>query len=307
MIKGDDVVPGYPSGPTYDETTYLRVDDVFRISQGGEGRVRSLDSRGEEPPTGKVREFNHIMRDYARYKTLALNNPERKHEAIAGVERILRNLNVSPDIFTVYWKDLKVDFDPRTNLKEVLVVGDTYSNPLPYIGGIEDGEWSGIVVRGVGYGHIKLNNKWEKVLGVARACNVPVSIVTDEGLITSNEYAVAKPMYDEQGVDHSGTLNAKEAQIRMATCIGHKNKRRFITENVAELFDLEPLDIISAYYVPGTLFKNTEQREEWVRDHRYSTNLDYAVTPLLRWEEKILWAGLNKAYVSGKIGLKYFH
>jgi len=171
---------------------------------------------------------------------------------------------------------------------------------LPYIRGIIDGEWAGIIVRGAGYGHIIMNDEWRKVLRAAKEYNVPVAIVSDEGLITSNEYAVAKPLY-KAGVNHSGTSNAKEAQIEMAYCVGHEDKRKSITEDVAEIFHVEPLNIVSAMYVPGKLFKNTEQRTDWAHTHKYSTNLSYTISPLFQWEEKAKLAGLNHAYVSGEL------
>ncbi len=185
------------------------------------------------------------------------------------------------------------------------MVGDVSSDPSGFIGGIKDGTWTGVIAEGVGYGHLKMNDKWQKVLRTAKDYNVPVSVVTAEGLVTSNEYAVAKPLYKE-GINHSGTLNAKEAQIRMATCIGHEEKIKFRTEYVAELFNVEPLDIDSAFIVPGLLFKNPEQRKEWAHVHHYSTNIDYAITPNFLWEEKILLAGLNNAYVSGKMRSTHF-
>ncbi len=297
-IRGEEIIYGFLR-PTYDETTYLRVDDEFRISKGGEGKVRSLDFRGSAPYTGEIPEINDIISEYGRLKEIALNSPERKDEALTKVEKLLKDLNLDPKIFTVYWKDLKIHFDPRTNLEEILVIGDPYSNPLAYIKGIKDGIWAGIVIRGVGYGHIKLNKKWKKVLKTARNYGVPVSIVTDEGLITSNEYAVAKPLHKEK-VNPSGTLSAKEAQIRKATGIGNKKKRKFMRENVAEIFGLDPLNIFSAFYVSGMLFKDSEQRNDWAKKFRYSTNIDVAFSPLFKWEEKMLLSGLNHAYVSGK-------
>jgi len=299
-IKEGKILPGYPSRPKYDETTYLSADDYFSISEGGEGKVRHLDMRGSAPYSGKIPEINNILNEYGKFKEMAFNYSEKRDEALSRVEDLLRNLNLDPNIFTIYWKNLKPCFDPRTNLEQVLVVGDQSSDPLGYVHGIKDGTWPGVVIRAVGYGHIKIKPKWEKVLKIARENSIPVVIVTDEGVITSNEYAVAKPL-PKLGVNYSGTLNAKESQIRVATGIGDEKKRKFIKEVAAEIFDSDLLSIFSAFYVPGMLFKDAEQRNEWVHTHGYSTNIDVAVSPLFTWEEKILLSGLNYAYVSGKL------
>ena len=144
-----------------------------------------------------------------------------------------------------------------------------------------------------------MNGEWKKLLETAKDYLVPVSMVTKGGLITSNRYAIAKPIYAAK-VNHLGTLNDDEGQLRTAVCVGHKDKRKFTEETAAEIFDVHPLEIESAFITSGMPFSNAKERNEWVGTHHYATNYDVADTPWW-WEEKILLSALNVAYVSGKI------
>ncbi|MDI6825676.1 MAG: asparaginase domain-containing protein [Candidatus Aenigmarchaeota archaeon] len=302
-VSGNKVFICQPQRLEYDETTYLKADGYFSVTYGGDGIVRHLDFRGDNPPyTGKVAEINEILNEYARLKGMAWNYPEKKDEALSKAEDILRRLRIDKSIldkFTAYWKKdkLKPHFDPTTNLGQILIA-DTASDPEGYIPAVKDEVWKGIVIRGLGFGNVYITHKWKKLMKEAQSRNVPVVIVTDEGIITSKEYEVSRPSYDKYRANHSGTLNAEEAQIRVATGIGDEFKVRLISK-VAEIFRVKPLDVFSAFYVPGSLFKDAEQRAEWERVHKYSTNPDIAVSPLFEYEEKIMLSALNHAYVLG--------
>jgi L-asparaginase/Glu-tRNA(Gln) amidotransferase subunit D len=297
-ISGDEIITSHLDRPRYDETTYLEVEDKFHYCEGKGGEVRSLDFRGSPPTTGKLAEINDITREYGRLRKMAIDSPERKHDAIAEVETLLKKIDVDPKIFTVYWKDTKTEFDPRTMVKEVLVA-NPHSDPVGYIKSIEDGTYTGIVILGEGFGHIDVN-EWKSLIKKARDYLVPVSMVTKGGLITSDRYAVAVPIYVE-GVNHSGTLNQDEGQVRTAVIVGHKDKRDFINEDAAETFNVPPLEIKNKAYVSGMLFRNAKERNEWENNHHYSTNYDILDASSMKWEEKILWSALDIAYISGRL------
>jgi L-asparaginase/Glu-tRNA(Gln) amidotransferase subunit D len=303
-IRGGKVLMCPPRRHQYDETTYVTADGHFSVSDGGEGMVRHLDFRGEQPYIGKVAEINLALNEYARLKGIAWNYPDKRSEALSLVEDLLKDLKIDKNIsdkLTKYWKEdkLKPRFDPRTNLEEVLSAEVT-SNPRGYIPALKDGLWKAVVIRGLGYGNVHITEKWKDLMEKARSLNVPVVIVTEEGVITSNEYEVSRPALEKYGANFSGTLNAEEAQVRAATGIGHGEKVSLI-EAAAEYFKVKPLDVFSAFYVSGLLFKDARQRENWASMRKYSTNPDIAASPLFAYEEKILLSALNHAYVCGRI------
>ncbi len=299
-IREEEIIPCMPYRPKFDETTYLSADGYFSVTEGGEDRVRGLDFRGYSPFTGKVAEINNILSEYSKLKEMAINYRETKDIALSRVEDLLKSLRVEPDIFTKYWKDLDPKFDPRTNLEKILMIGDPSTNPEGFIKGIKDGIWSGVVVRGFGYGHLNLKKEWKKFLRTTVDYNVPVCMTTDEGVITAMEYEVSRPPLKYRSMFLSGTRNAEESQCRTATSIGDESKKEFVKE-IGEMFDVHPLDILGAFNVSGSLFKTPEERVEWTIMRKYSTNADIAASPLFVYEEKILLSALNCAYVSGKL------
>jgi len=303
-IKRNKVFPAEPRKLKYDDTTYLKVDGYFSVTNGGDGIVRHLDFRGDLPGAGKIAEINDFLNEYSKLKGITLNYPENRNDAISDVENLFRKLRIDKsisDTFMTFWKEekLKPHFDPRTNLEEVLIT-DTTSNPLGYKSAIKDEIWKAIVISGPGYGNVYVTPKWEELLRVAESRNTPIIIVTEEGIVTSKEYEVSRQIYSKHNATHSGTLNAEEARIRAATVIGHKDKKKLIDE-VADIFRTKPLTVFSSAYAAGLLWKDPEQRTDWEKIYRYSTNPDMIVSPLFIYEEKIMLSALNHAYVSGEI------
>jgi len=201
------------------------------------------------------------------------------------------------------WGRLQPFFDRRCYLKKIFVIGDTAIDLSSFIKNIENEDFDGFIVRGWGFGHANVDEPGsQEFFKVCEDLQIPVVITTTEGVPVSDEYEVARRLFYIYGCIPSGTLNDKEAQVRLASCIGHPEKIKFI-HKTAEEFGLEFLDIVRGYYVGGLLFKTKHQRFRFEKEFRLLTNIDIASSPLFTFEEKIILVSMCLSYLKrAKLG-----
>jgi len=296
------------------ESAFYEVDGYFIIDSGSDGKVKKVDVRGPIPVKNKdldlnpylprsrkmIEVFNFLL-SYGDLKRLLINGEKNADTIFREVKRLIKNIGFDADRLLCYWKNLKPHFDGRCLLKNVFVIGDTGSDLSVFIKNIKNGDFSGFVIRGWGFGHANVDDPCSQEF--FKSCEeneIPIVITTGEGIPVSDEYEVARSLFYKYGCIPSGTLNDKEAQTRLASCIGHPKKRKFI-EKVGEEFVLRPLNIIRAYYVGGLLFKNSTQRLRFEQQFNIPTNVDIASSPLFVFEEKILLVSMILSYLREKV------
>ncbi len=286
------------------------MDGHFTVDRGSDGTVRGLDLRGPLPVSGRRADLhNHVPRSkkmsevfnflesYGNLKRLILND-EKSHKSVENeIEKLTKSIGFGSRKLIKSWRRLKPFFDRRCNLKKIFVIGDTASDLSVFIKNIENGDFDGFIVRGCGFGHANVDDPGsQEFFKVCEDSNIPVVITTGEGVPVSDEYEVARRLFYIYGCIPSGTLNDKEAQVRLASCIGHPEKVKFI-HKTAEEFGLEFLDIIRGYYIGGILFKTMNQRLRFERHFNMPTNVEIAASTLFTFEEKILLISMSLSYL----------
>jgi len=293
------------------ESAFYEVDGHFTVDRGSDGVVKELDLRGPLPirddridlhpylpRTRKMMETFKFIQQYGHMKNLVVNDgKEERDNSLRRVAELAKGLGFEADRLLNYWNDFKPYFDGRCFLKNVFVIGDTGSDLSVFIKNIKNNDFNGFVIRGWGFGHANVDEPGsQKFFKACQEYGIPIVITTGEGVPVSDEYEVARKLSYKYGCIPSGTLSDKESQVRLASCVGHPKKIKFINE-IAKEFNLNKMDIIRAYYIGGLLFKNMNQRIRYEKYFKVPTNADMASSSLFVFEEKILLLAMCLSYL----------